>query len=464
MPDLPILLLLSELLSSAMMGPPRCCGASQAAVFICILLLCVCAHSCVAVTTPVPPVIQGPAFSDLYSAGLYHGMSTKDLIHGWASTSEVVDVVLFTSSQPGFGALQAMKHNNSATFPQLAEYVRGVAEGSEMNEDTIWALNLISEIENIMPDPPPVSRLHRRRSIKHTKLNLGDEPTTPRHSTHCSDVYARSDETFGSDHGHSNNAGLWTGHNEDWSTAVRPYVYFLVEAAAPGANFSSCAGFTYPGSMLGSAITWNDRGMYYTQNAVFPLSSRPYGLGSNFVNRAACDSSSLEELLAASTIPGQSLGFSLNVLDREQQRLVNLEVYEDQSNAWELPKGQLSGSSRYDTAEAVGAALGANGTHFNMYKHLSPLPAQSDPSSIARQSAADRLPPPRNAADIARVLGDTSDPVYPIYKPDTLVTSIVDAQTGNITLWAATNPNSSEPVYQWNLSTFWNETMAKGKL
>ncbi len=78
-------------------------------------------------------------------------------------------------------------------------------------------------------------------------------------------------------------------------------------------------------------------------------------------------------------------------------------------------------------------------------------------SSTARQAVADAAPVPHTAADLLHLLGDTSHPVNPVYGPSTLVTVLLDAHTGNVTVWADSNPKNTDPVYQWNMfdPAFW---------
>src|SRR5207302_2078 len=82
-------------------------------------------------SSPVPPVIRGPAFSDMHSAGLYHGAAARSFIHAWAKSAEIVALLQFVSSGPGQEALQAMQRDNTKAFPQLAQNIKGIAEGAQ---------------------------------------------------------------------------------------------------------------------------------------------------------------------------------------------------------------------------------------------------------------------------------------------------------------------------------------------
>merc|ERR1712241_650359 len=105
-------------------------------------------------------------------------------------------------------------------------------------------INLLQELENLMRQ--------EGRSIK-----AGD---------HCSDFFARDRQET-----------IWHGHNEDWSIDVKPFVYVVIYFATNTANFVPIAGFVYPGMIPGSALTFNNHGIVYTQNAMFPSHSRNYG-------------------------------------------------------------------------------------------------------------------------------------------------------------------------------------------
>lgn len=162
-----------------------------------------------------------------------------------------------SSAQAGRAAFENLKRDNSKFAPKLAEELRGIAEGAAVPVDHIWTANLINELEALMPDSA-------RRDL------VG----------HCSDVYAVPPG--------GTSQGLAHGHNEDWPGPVHLHWYFIsVNSTSDADGLSSCGGMIYPGGMPGWASSWNAKGMWLTQNSLFPARARSAGLASSFVQARA---------------------------------------------------------------------------------------------------------------------------------------------------------------------------------
>ena len=217
----------------------------------------------------------------------------------------------------------------------------------------------------------------------------------------------------------------------------------------------------------GSALSFNDRGVLYTQNSLFPSSSRQSGLASNFVNRMACGQDSMEGVQQVLATKGQTLGYSLNVVaptigGKGDRDVANFEVFEDELSRYSLPPSATSS-----------VPSTSNYSHFNMYKRLR-VPQRQEASTLHRQARVDALPPVRTANDILHRLGDTEDANYPIYRNITLMTSLITITTPTTTtasgtsnaagkttstvvrVWCLSNPSSTPPCYEWDLASFWN--------
>ena len=87
----------------------------------------------------------------------------------------------------------------------------------------------------------------------------------------------------------------------------------------------------------------------------------------------------------------------------------------------------------------------SNYSHFNMFKHLKgSFTDLGDESSEHRQARADALPAPRDAKDIAALLGDRGDKALPIYRAYTLASCVLDGATGKLSVWVGKNPAGDE--------------------
>jgi len=365
----------------------------------------------------LPPAASRPIFnitaSSLYDAGRQHGQHAASRIRDWLQSEELVDLVAYAQGR-GQGAFEELKRTNAALYPQYVDELRGIAAGSGVDLDRVWVLNLITELEAL-------GRTSR--------------------SGHCSDIFAVSSGNFAH------------GHNEDWPGPVMSLAYFVKYTAAAGAGFNSCAGFVYPGTMLGWGPTWNSHGVYVTENSLFPVRSRAGGAAWAFAQREAiCGSAGglgHEGVSEEITRHTWSSGASVNIVDIRRRRLVNIEVNEDRSSVHVISDG---------------AAGAANYSHFNMYKHLDGADTPQA-SSIDRQARVDALPAVRSYQDVLERLSDHENPEHPIFRNDTLMTTAFDSASGRMSVWccgrsAATHP----PSHTWDMLHFFDPVAAHAEI
>mmetsp|Transcript_23053 Transcript_23053/g.72562 ORF Transcript_23053/g.72562 Transcript_23053/m.72562 type:complete len:477 (+) Transcript_23053:74-1504(+) len=374
-----------------------------------------------AVTSPAgspsspPPLFRIAALS-LHEAGLQHGRLARERIRGWLATADMRRLLGYVATPEGAQAFAQLKRDNAAEFPELVEELRGIAEGAGVSLDEVWCMNLVNEFSNLL-----------------AQRAAGAAPAQD-----CSDLFAVAPGGY--------SAGFAQGHNEDWDNAVKPFLYFIsytlggdaTGGSAGGRGLGSCAGLTYPGHIIGSPPAWNRHGLYATQNHLTPRRSRSSGLALAFVKRRAlCESRGLDDFVTALTVSGWSTGASVNAVDLAG-RMANIELWEDRHSVLEVTK-----------------AMG-NYSHFNEYKHLrtgNGLPVD-DPGSFRRdprQPRVDALPSVRSDRDIAAVLSDAQ-----VFVPAaTVATLVLNGSTGVLKFWCCGVPAaSSEPIYSWNLSSF----------
>jgi len=347
--------------------------------------------------------------SSSYDAGLQHGRLAKELIHGWLASAEMKSVVAFVAGN-GSKAFQQLKTDNSVEFPEYAEEMRGIADGAGVEVDAIWCANMLNELESLMSE--------MRESAKH-----------------CSDVYAISAGGY--------SAGFAHGHNDDWSEAVKPFWYVMSvtynsSAEQSKLGFGNCAGVAYHGALVGWAPTWNEHGMFATQNSLVPRKSRAGGLACAFVQRRAiCGAHNLDEAVNALSVKGWSNSASMNVVDAHGKRMANVELWEDRYNVLEV-------------TEAMN-----NYTHFNEFKHLETARNHSidDPRLFVhdpRQARADDLSAPRSEVDVMARLSDSQ-----IFRPTATITTVVlNGTTGVLRMWCGVPSASNPPAYTWDMFNF----------
>lgn len=385
---------------------PRC--------LLLLLLLLLLLEPC---SPTVMPAVHRVRAASLYDAGRQIGTLARDQILRWMELDEFQRTAQFVApGAPGAAAFAQIKSDNARAFPEYVDEMRGLADGSGATLDQIWIANLTPELESLM-----------QADASAGQFDAG----------HCTDIFAHHDGP---------GSHVVQGHNEDWSEAIKPLWYFSVVEPLPGANFSACAGMSYPGTLLGYAPTWGANGIYSTQNSLFPNTTRAYGLACTFVQRmATCGShiKTIDDFATTLHTGNWAAGASLNVVDLDfaghgrNQKMANIEVYED-------------GFSRLDVP--------TNYSHENMFKHLveGERVDAGDNSTEHRQARIDQLPAPKCAHDIAQILGDTSDADYPLYRPITLTSLILDGATGVLQVWVNSNPATTPPEFSWPLASFFH--------
>ena len=241
----------------------------------CALLLCLClpvlesAAPSVATAPPAPPRLIRISASSLYDAGRQNGELAQHRIQTWFASKEMTDLFNFalgpgnatanaTANNTAMGsatgyatgyatgpeAFATFKRINAAEFPSYADEIRGIAYGANVSEDKVWCANLIPELESLMP-PTPATQVG-----------------------HCTDIFSHNSNTNSSDISNTNSSTTASaptvvhGHNEDWSESVKPLWYFVAYTAQPGADFESCAGVAYPGTLIGYAPAFGANQVY----------------------------------------------------------------------------------------------------------------------------------------------------------------------------------------------------------
>lgn len=139
---------------------------------------------------------------------------------------------------------------------------------------------------------------------------------------------------------------------------VGPLYYYIKYTAAPGADFASCGGLAYPGSLIGWGPTWNAHGIFHTVNTLLPRRIRPSGISTSFIQRdAICGfrrGDTVDEVLDGLARTRWSDGASINVVGTTPTTagIGNIETHEDQHSTVRL------------------SDLMGNDSHCNAYKRL----------------------------------------------------------------------------------------------
>ena len=351
-----------------------------------------------------------------YQVGYQHGQLAKNLIHAWFSSEEMQYLFEWCFNK-GVSVFRQLKRINQKEFPDLVTEMRGLADGSDMDLDRIWVANLINELNT-----------------------LRGEST----STHCSDIYAISKKGM--------NYGFGLGHNEDWSDEVKPWWYIATCTKYIQGMPFTYSSFVYPGTLMGWASTWNQYGLFMTQNEMLPIMANPNGLGNVFIqNRAICHSKTIHQFITNLNCGNWSTGGSVNIVDVKLKKMSNVEFWLDKMSVYPItqPPGYYY--------------------HFNKYKRLkqpngNPIYDETIFKNDLRQQRIDTLPPPSTLKGISNLLSnpiiynegkDLTPPSSSKHDPSslapTIATVLLDGHTGTIQIWADVQPTNESPILTFNI-------------
>eukprot|EP00928_Gymnodinium_smaydae_P059205 TRINITY_DN42460_c0_g1_i1.p1 TRINITY_DN42460_c0_g1~~TRINITY_DN42460_c0_g1_i1.p1 ORF type:complete len:412 (+),score=42.32 TRINITY_DN42460_c0_g1_i1:132-1367(+) len=358
-----------------------------------------------------PPLFEITA-SSLYDAGLQHGRLARQRIKAYLALDEMMGYWRFAQGE-GKLAYQALRRESTAAYPQYAKELEAIAKGANVSIDQLWSAILMIELGSLMSN---VS------------------------ADHCSDIFAVAPGGY--------QTGFYHGHNEDWSLDIAQHLYYIKYSAVKGADFESCAGLIYPGSLAGWSVAWNAHGIFTTVNTLRPRNIRIRGVTTAFIQREAIcglgKGRTLDQIVEGLRSHQWAYGASINIVDAKRKRMANMETWEDNSDCVHV-------------TEAM-----SNYSHFNMYKHLGRDVDAPSNSTLHRQRRVDTLPAPKSTDDIISILSDKRDQQYPIFRNGdsggsaTMVSHVLDGDTGRLRIWCCQRlPSEEPPTYTWNISTFW---------
>ena len=289
---------------------------------------------------------------------------------------------------------------STKAFPHLVDELRGTADGAQQPFDLVAAALFSDELGA-----------------------LGGNGAAAR-VDHCSDfMYSPQ---FG-------NATAVIAHNEDGNPEVFNMSYF-VNATLGDLSFMA---FTYAGALPTSAFGFNGHGVYFSDNALFPLrvSTKAGVVPQSVLHRASLEQPSVDAVVALLQRTPCASGFNYNLADAgDPGRLEGVEV---------APEGRVS-AYKLDGNEYC---------HFNMYRRLAHA-GENDTSSEHRMARAKQVGSWDTVAQVRAMIGDTKDTRWPIFRRsatdadgiETLASAVFDASAATLSVYRA-NPKTALPVY-----------------
>lgn len=383
-----------------MLGRSRKCAESPSRAVLLLMLVIVASLSALTVAHDCRtsrrvggayPIVQAHETSP-FEVGRAVGAAACLRIRTWLDGySALHDVLLpFVESDSGRAAFESLANASCSFLPDACDELRGIASGAGLRDQ----------------------RLPLIMSLRHELSALARSPLG---TSECTDVH-----TFGA-----------FAHNEDGDTLLRTTAFYVNASVGGGAwHFA----FRYPASLSGHAFGFNAHGVALSMNALSPVAVDVDGVGVYFLCHAAMLQPSARAVHKLIEGARGAYGGSLNLAELGGiAHGVNLEFGPG--------RGQLA------TAPMPPSAAAPATFHMNEYLHLASVAFRRDTSSEhrlarARQLVAQVAATARNLTTLWRVLGDTADHAYPLYRRATAATATFDlgAAGGRLLVHEAGSP------------------------
>ena len=465
-------------------SPPSC----MVVVAVAVVLLLLASNAAVAVNGPLPHVV---AIGDTpYEVGFQVGRAVRDRIVSRLAEPAIQEMLEWQASTPEAMRLnQTMFEASMRVLPEAIDEMRGIAEGAKVSFGHIWFLNVHVEIQTLQAQLYPYNS---SGSVSGGGDDDGGEQTrkTRNNAAHCTEVYGAHEalQQRGSRQQQepSTVALRFWGHNEDAGPNDVNHTYLVTVGPRQAGNKSlfrdNYTSFAYAASLGGGSFAWNAAGVIFSDNSLFPNNSNfedPSALPQRIMHRLCFRQTSIAGVLSVLETHTAITAFSFNVgtwsasttpPQTDGIMFVNIEV--DPMDGLGITRvrprpfhhhhhhhaSTTTTTTPQDTPRHAGVAArmhprplvpdrqrGPQSTttpytaaplpdephhmyHANLYETL--LTAQgADPSSTARIAALQSIGPPTSVEVLRAMLGDTSNPTYPVYRTGGLADPIYTLAT-----------------------------------
>eukprot|EP00239_Pterosperma_sp_CCMP1384_P012952 CAMPEP_0197866808 /NCGR_PEP_ID=MMETSP1438-20131217/44412_1 /TAXON_ID=1461541 /ORGANISM="Pterosperma sp., Strain CCMP1384" /LENGTH=337 /DNA_ID=CAMNT_0043485403 /DNA_START=787 /DNA_END=1800 /DNA_ORIENTATION=+ len=300
----------------------------------------------------------------------------------------------------------------AARYPRYMQEINGTAAGAGQDLDLMLVANMKQELATALTPP----------GADEAGVLLGDA---------CTDVFVKDPQ----------NKVTSFAHNEDFFSYYFDLLYVVRMNVENRGSFTAV---TYPGILPGWSAGWNNHHLAFSINVLYPSAMLPNGVTTVFVGRDLYEAQDLEDAIRRAAPLDLMGGQNVNIGSFIEQRIVTIET---------APGGVKS-------VYEMGPSHGGNATYFhaNEYLRLQSIPQfeKSIISSQHRRSAYEHVrPPPVTLRGLLSVLGDTSDPSYPVFrrndatKESTLYTIAFDLRQGQIQIYR-NNPREGAASLLWS--------------
>jgi hypothetical protein len=237
---------------------------------------------------------------DAYNVGLAVGRVFAGQLQQFAESYDPLASVLrpFLETDDGREAFAEWLQTNTALYPDQFAEMKGLSDGSGVPISDVLLLNF-REVRAVGGGSAPVeivSRAHRLADrVQEIFLLIDANDTYTTAPRECSDMMYRAhrlDETL-------------MAHNEDNDASIGAGAFFLTATVVSNATGTADARFTsyvYPLLTAGNAFSFNEYGLVFTVNALFPKNVTVGGVARQCLTRDVLKSKSVGEAIQRTAV------------------------------------------------------------------------------------------------------------------------------------------------------------------
>lgn len=224
--------------------------------------------------------VRGDYYKIGYECGRYFGAEINKVCHGRKLWLDKMFNKLKTQDGREFSS--KLFRSVEKHYPQYLEELHGLADGSGIAFDTIWTLNIGSEL---------------------SVANFANPG--------CSTVY------------YVDKKNQWLFHNEDGNDVYSDKMFILKAILPDGMSFTA---LVYPGWLPGIAPGMNNHGIIHTANYIGTQKPNPNGTPRLFIGRAVLEARNFDDAIQIVTSNSRAFPWHHSIADVNTRRYASVET------------------------------------------------------------------------------------------------------------------------------------------
>ncbi|GAB1605323.1 uncharacterized protein LOC115222365 [Argonauta hians] len=326
----------------------------------------------------------------------------------------------YYDSREGRSLYEGFLASCNIAFPQYVEEIKGMSEGSGVSFEKLFLLNCLNEMV----------------TLHENSLQRDD-------TAGCSTVYINRPDL------------KILAHNEDHSPSMEAYAYIacckiddnFVKKNVVQDNREYITSYNYPGFLPGGTFGFNNHGMVFSCNGLYPTEAYPQCIPRRFVDRSILSAKNADE--AVKILENNKHGMAYGVC-------CNMASVKDKENMWALEIGPQHQHYLHTIPAEKDPNRECHYIHVNATKYLKfeEIAAVRCGSTMNRYKRATSLPAPRSHDDVLNILGDTDCKEYPIYRTPrptdkslTLATAVFNILENKLDVHLKNTKNDKTPSF-----------------